>query len=81
MPLSDSITQSGQTFLHKLRMVKQIARLAVIIALFFSTITFFIMMKITTPDGIFKTTREYLIANWKIWTAEEGVVQKITDKS
>ncbi len=81
MPFLDSITQGDQTFLHKLRMVKQIARLAVIIALFFSTITFFIMMKINTPISVLKTTREYLIANWKIWTEGEGAVQKITDKS
>ena len=39
------------------------------------------MMKINTPDRVFKTTREYLIANWKIWTEGEGAVQKITDKS
>ena len=33
MPLSDSITQGGQTFLHKVRMIKQIIRTAIFIAL------------------------------------------------
>ncbi len=81
MPFSDSVTQGGQTFLHKLRMVKQIARLAIFIALFFSAMTFVIVIKINTPISVINTTREYLIANWKIWTEGEGAVQKITDKS
>jgi len=69
MPFSDSITQGGQTFLHKLRMVKQIARLAIFIALFFAALSFFIVIKIKTPISVVKTTKEYIIANWKIWNS------------
>ena len=66
MPFSDSITQGGQTFLHKLRMVKQVSRLAFTISFCIALITFFLFayLKMSTPT--WKISKNYVSAHFKV---------------
>lgn len=81
MPVSDFITHGGQTFLHKMRLFRQILRLAMLFSFCFSIIFFFIFLYLKTPTPIWITAKNSSIAAIKIRFVGETAKQTIKHSS